>query len=336
MNDRVKKLLRSYMGYMAVFVVCAAYISTAFVTIDQSGKSVARIIADGTMSFLAGVLINNIFTTQGIMNGSKEPQVLATDKLHNETVTRIYPFMDRLEDWCDQKNVEALRRARTQYLSRVGMRYSDYFDKDGFPKDFIHKDPQKLREKWAEYIRYQRYRHAIGMKITRISAGILISDTGDADDTYFMGRSKPKYLNVTARADVRTKLLTATVFGYYSASLIADFSVAAVIWILLQVCFFIAMGVIKLQQSVVYVTDEYRGRMIKKIDVLEQFEISMKQEESNGKHKDQLPNPEYEQLGSARSVLSGNAEPTQSEPFAGAAEGERIVSDGAEVPADPK
>ena len=38
------------------------------------------------------------------------------------------------------------------------------------------------------------------------------------------------------------------------------------------------MGILRMQSSELYVTDEYRGRVIKKIDVLEQFEIELKKE----------------------------------------------------------
>ena len=69
MNDKLRDFFRNYAGYLAVSLVCIAYIATAFVTIEQSGKNVGQIIADGVMSFLMGILINRIFDTQGLMTG---------------------------------------------------------------------------------------------------------------------------------------------------------------------------------------------------------------------------------------------------------------------------
>ena len=44
------------------------------------------------------------------------------------------------------------------------------------------------------------------------------------------------------------------------------------------------MGVVKMYQSFIFVTDEYRGRIVKKIDTLQLFEIYIQKEETqNGK-----------------------------------------------------
>ena len=222
------------------------------------------------------------------MNGDREEKVQRTVFLHNQIVDRVSSYMDQLDDWCEMKNAEALKRARRQYLSRYAMRYDTYFEEDGTAKAFEHKVKfANRRERRQEFLRYRRYYHAVNIKLTRISSGLLISDAGQDGDPFSMGRSKPEYVKASAQNDTVTKILTALLFGYYGVSLIQDFSYANLIWTVLQVGIFLLMGVIKMQQSFLFVTDEYRGRIIKKIDILQLFEIWIKQEENqNGSKKE--------------------------------------------------
>ena len=283
MGEKLRDLFRLYIGYLAVALVSVAYIATAFITVGTSEKSFWQILADGFLTFLLGILINRIFDMQGMMTGDRDERVLRTALLHNETVDRVAPYMDRLEDWCEERNREALRKVRKNILVRHGMRYDDYFDADGYAKDFVFKETYKNRkERRMDMRRFRCYQKAVFLKLTQLSAGMLISDGGRPDDPYFMGRTKPEYAKTTLKQDVVAKILTAALFGYFGVSLLQDFSIANLIWTVLQVGMFLVMGVIKMQQSTLFVTDEYRGRIIKKIDVLQLFEISTKEEKSDG------------------------------------------------------
>ena len=290
MGDKLKDFMRGYIGYLAVAIICAAYIATAFVQIEATGKTTERVVADGMLYFILGILINRIFDAQGLMIGARDERVYETMKLHNEIVDRIYPFMNRLDDWCEERNNIAIKRVRRNYLSRHGMRYSDYFDEEGTATEFEFTKDTGIRRKIREYIKYRRFRHATKIKLTQITAGLLISDAGEADDPFSMGRSKPEYIKAATKKDIIIKSLTAMLFGYFGVSLITDFSWANLIWVALQSGILIGMGVFSMQTSIIYVTDEYRGRIIKKIDLLEQFETSIKEEEQ--KHDNSHQNKE--------------------------------------------
>jgi hypothetical protein len=275
-NERIKDFFRNNLGFFAVGFVALSYVATSFITIEESGKSVWQIIADGTVVFILGILINRIFEVQGIVQGDRDPRVRKTSELHGEIVEQISSHMNELDDWCEQKNEEALLRIRRRYLAAHGMRYDQFFDEDGIAKPYPFKSRYvSRRERWHDAWQYRRYRRAVTMKLTRLTASLLISDGGDADDPYYMGRSKVEYEKSTFKGDVITKTATALLFGYYGVSMIQNFSWANLIWMILQVGIFLVMGVVKLQQAQLYVTDEYRARIIKKIDVLEMFANDM-------------------------------------------------------------
>ncbi len=283
--ERIKHVFRSYFGYLAVTLVSLTYVAASFITVSATGKSVGEIIADGVIAFLVGMLINRMFETQGVINGDADERVILANSRHANMVDSVAPYLDVLDDWCDVKNAEALARARRQYLSRYGMRYRDYFEADGTPippkksvyRGFLAhlKHRKEIREEGRRLYRFER---ALHLKLSKLSAGILISDSGTPADPYFLGRSKREYSSESARRDVWSKLSTAFLFGYYGVQLITGFSVADLIWTVLQLSFFLLMGAIKMEQSYLFVTDEYRSRVNKKTDILQMFRLYLGKE----------------------------------------------------------
>ena len=279
--EKIKDAVQSNFGYIAVVIVSATYIATSFITITESGKSIPRIIADGLLAFIVGVLLNRMFELQGLINGDADVRVKASVKRHSETVEAVAPHLDELDEWCEMKNAEALARARRTYLSHHGMRYKDYFTEDGIPIPFIPAPCKTRKEKRADWVRKKHFEHAVNIKLTRLSAGILISDTGDPNDPYFLGRSKMEYGKQSARSDVASKTILAALFGYFGVSILQDFSVAGLIWTILQLAVFLLMGAIKMEQSFMYVTDEYRSRISKKTDILQMFQAHQRKEKDD-------------------------------------------------------
>lgn len=197
-----------------------------------------------------------------------------TIRLHGEAVVRVSPYLDRLDKWCEEKNREALKMQRTKILASEGMRYDDYFDEKGGAKLFVvNKD--RLKDKFLrgdEIKRLRCFRKALRLKLTPLTASGLTSEGGKKQDPYYLGRTKSQYERGATISDVITKVIIACLFGYYGAELVQDFSYADLIWKALQIGIFFITGVIKMYQSYMFVVDEYRGRIVKKIDNLQMFE----------------------------------------------------------------
>lgn len=274
MGEKARDFLKKNIGYMIVGLVSAIYIATSVITMGKTGKTIGEIMADGAIVLFLGVFINRIFDLQGMMNGEREERVQDTIRMHGEAVVRISPYLDRLDGWCDEKNAEALKMQRTKILAGEGMRYDDYFDERGGAKTFVvNKD--RLKDKYLrgdEIKRLRCYRKALRLKLTPLTASGLTSEGGKKQDPYYLGRTKSQYERGATISDVITKVIIACLFGYYGAELVQDFSYADLIWKALQIGIFFITGVIKMYQSYMFVVDEYRGRIIKKIDNLQKFE----------------------------------------------------------------
>ena len=274
MGEKARDFLKKNIGYMVVGLVSAIYIATSVITMGKTGKTIGEIMADGAIVLFLGVFINRIFDLQGMMNGEREERVQDTIRMHGEAVVRISPYLDRLDGWCDEKNAEALKMQRTKILAGEGMRYDDYFDERGGAKTFVvNKD--RLKDKFLrgdEIKRLRCFRKALRLKLTPLTASGLTSEGGKKQDPYYLGRTKSQYERGATISDVITKVIIACLFGYYGAELVQDFSYADLIWKALQIGIFFITGVIKMYQSYMFVVDEYRGRIVKKIDNLQMFE----------------------------------------------------------------
>lgn len=273
MNEKIKELMKNAAGYGVILLISLGYIATAFITIEKSGKSVGRIIADGIVIFLIGIVINRAYELQGITEGDGNALVQSAVEHHVEMVDRVAPHIDKLDDWCDRKNREAMRAQRVRILAENGLRYDDYFDEDGMTREFVvneaHLKNRYMRKFELKRIRY--YYKALSLRLTPLTSGVLTSEGGRYWDPYYLGRSKPEYTKDSSRSDVITKILLSALFGYFGIALLADWSIATLIWKTLQVAVFLVMGSLKKTKSYQYVTDEFRGRLTKKSNILQMF-----------------------------------------------------------------
>lgn len=290
MGEKVKDYIKQNIGYVVVFFVCVIYILTAFLQIDKTGKTVTRIIADGALCFFLGIFINRIFDLQGIMKGDREESVKSTVTEHSKIVMRISPHIEELDKWCEEENARNYKVQRTKILARVGLKYETCFDEDGVAVPFI-VDKEKMKDKTlrkTEIKKLRGYHKAANLKLTAISSGELTSEGGKQQDPFYFGRTKAQYETQKGLSDILSKFGTAIIFGVYGVELIKDFSYAYLIWTVLQVAIFLVTGVTKMLQSYLFVTNEYKGRIWKKIDNLQKFDnyiASMQKNNETGESK---------------------------------------------------
>lgn len=275
MNERVKEFLKNIAGYGIILLISLAYVATAFLSLERSGKSLWQIAVDGALVFVVGVLMNRAFEFQGLMEGECDEELKREELYHSRQVDRIAPVIDRLEEWCSLKNREALKIQRTRILAERGMRYADYFDEDGMTRLFevnrTYMENRYLRK--IEKMRIRCYRKALSLHLTPLSASTLTGESSRYWDPYFLGRSKSEYAKESGRSDVLCKIFLSLAFGYFGVSLIADWSLANLIWKIFQMAVFLVMGNQKQLRSRSFVTGEFKGRIIKKRKYLEMFSV---------------------------------------------------------------
>ena len=277
-------------GYVVVVLISLVYVASSLINISKSGKTVYEIIGAGVLSLIVGIMINGVFRSMGVRRGDEDERTVATNALHAKTVDEIAPHIDKLDDFCERENKRAIREIRTRILAREGMKYSDYFDEEGAAlydeykskksetlcsahseRHFLHRVHH--REDAQEIARKRAYYKALRVKLKPLVSSNLTSDGVKANNPFDFGRSKKEYTTQRSASDATIKVMMAIIFGYFGVSLASEVNVASIIWNALQIVLYVTGGVIQMYSSYMWVVDDYRGSVIKKIDYLQKFKI---------------------------------------------------------------
>ena len=101
-----------------------------------------------------------------------------------------------------------------------------------------------------ERARARSYKKALRVKLKPLLSSNLTSDGVKANAPFDFGKSKREYTTRRSASDAVIKVLMAVIFGYFGVSLASEVNVAS---------------------SFMWVVDDYRGSVIKKIDYLQKF-----------------------------------------------------------------
>lgn len=272
--EKTKDFLRLNLFFIVVALACVVYVIRGLVNIVETGKSVAEIIADGSLSAIFGFFISKLLSLQGLAKGELDERVLKTNKLHSQKVEEISERICLLDQWCERKNCEALKSAQAKILANAGISYSEFQEgrykiitRDGF--DIVLEEELPKNKKRA-------VKKARRVKLTPLTSSVLTSDGGKREDPYNFGQDKKGYSRRRDERQLISKIICGLLFGYYGVTMITDFSWSDLIWTAIQVTIFLVMGMIAYLQAFFFVVDEYRHRVIKKIDNLEKFENEVK------------------------------------------------------------
>lgn len=256
-GDKIKAFVTRNAGYIMAFLVAVAYIATSLITIDETGKSVIKIIGEGAIAFCVGMFFTAIFSLQGIMQGHNDPRVIDAHKKHHNKVMEVAPCVDKLDEWCEKKTAEALKKERTRILASCSMRYVDYFDEDGLAKPYEEKVTDAKQAK----ARRRCYEKAVRCKITPLTANMLTGGRSRTQDPFNFGPDIDEYEKTTLKRDAISKVGLGVIFGYYTVSFLMGLSVSDLIWKIFQVCLFCGSGIIQKQKSFLFMTDGFCKRL---------------------------------------------------------------------------
>lgn len=267
MSEKIKEFIEGSLGYLAAALVAVAYVATGLLVPGLNDRALVDIVRDGAVGFVLGVALNFCLNLQGILKGKRSDVLAKTVQAYGAAVTDIEPYIHRLDGWCEQENAKALRRERTRILAAAALRYNDCFDDDGNPLDV---DFSACREEVREE-RCVALKKAIKLQLTPLSAASLTAEGGKAGDPHYFGETVEEYELRTNLRDAVSKLLIAAAFGYFGVEMVLSFDVGALIWRCLYVTLLLALGTVKMLRSYLFITDTYRGNIIKKINYLQSF-----------------------------------------------------------------
>ena len=289
------EMLYKNAGYLAVLLISLAYVISSLVTISKTGKSAIEIIGTSILSFIVGTLITSAFRSIGVRKGDESEIMISTNKFHDKTVEEITPYINRLDEYCEEENVQALKKIRTKILAKAGLKYDDCFDKNGVALEITidcenessqQNVSRKKKRETKKKIRRKKnaYNKAMHLKLKPLLSSNLTSDGVNADNPFDFGSSKKTYTAQKNITGTFSRVLTAIIVGYFSVSFATNIDYATLIWNSLQIVMYIVGGVIQMYASYNWIVDDYRQSIIKKIDYLQKFKIWAEREKGEKQH----------------------------------------------------
>jgi hypothetical protein len=218
---------------------------------------------------VVGSLINGSLRSVGVRRGEENEKMIETQKNHAEVLCQVSPHLDKLEEFCDSENKNAIKKIRIKILAAVGLKYNDCFDENGVCKELLLTQDRKNRRKNRKIMR--AYRKAVNLKIKELTVDALTFECGNTDNPFDFGKSKREFSKSKNAIDIITRVIMAVIFGYFGVTLVSEINFATVIWNALQIVMYITSGVVGMYSTYMWIVDDYRQGILKKIEYLNRF-----------------------------------------------------------------
>lgn len=256
-------------GYYCVGLISLIYIAGSLILISKTGKSIYEIIGTGFISMVVGSLINGSLRSVGVRRGEENEKMIEAQKNHAEVLCQVSPHLDKLEEFCDIENKNAIKKIRIKILAAAGLKYNDCFDENGVCKELLLTQDRKNRRKNRKIMR--AYRKAVNLKIKELTVDALTFEWGNTDNPFDFGKSKREFSKSKNATDIITRVIMAIIFGYFGVTLVSEINFATIIWNALQIVMYITSGVVGMYSTYMWIVDDYRQGILKKIEYLNRF-----------------------------------------------------------------
>lgn len=263
-------------GYYCVGLISLIYIAGSLILISKTGKSIYEIIGTGFISMVVGSLINGSLRSVGVRRGEENEKMIEAQKNHAEVLCQVSPHLDKLEEFCDIENKNAIKKIRIKILAAAGLKYNDCFDENGVCKELLLTQDRKNRRKNRKIMR--AYRKAVNLKIKELTVDALTFEWGNTDNPFDFGKSKREFSKSKNATDIITRVIMAIIFGYFGVTLVSEINFATIIWNALQIVMYITSGVVGMYSTYMWIVDDYRQGILKKIEYLNRFIASRSNE----------------------------------------------------------
>jgi hypothetical protein len=283
-GDKLRVFFMRYIGFAGVAIVCVVYVWSAFVDLEETGKSVRAIILDGSAAFVGGICMQNLFLTLARIHGHREQRVMEAEEAHANAVTDVMESggMEELNNWCQEENIKNKKNQRIRILADAGLSYDQCFNEDGTPKNFSPRFAP-----WGEILtrgirmwlltrriaskQAAAFRKAVFIRLTELSAGVLTGGGRKSNDPFYMGRDEGEYQKQKTISGAVSKLGTGIVFGYYCMDVLVNFSLPVLLGRLGETLWLLVLGILTFIGAMMYMTGEFRERLLAMASHLKRF-----------------------------------------------------------------
>lgn len=257
-EDKVAQWIKKNATNFALIFVIGIFMFYDLVTFGYSGKVWYEILADGSVYMLVAVLITNIMGKKGILSGLDSEKLINTKKLYATRVEDSTPNLDRLDNYCEFKNANELKRMQTKILRHARIKYENFIKED-FDTTLLTKKQLKI------------YNKALHIKIRELTPEYILSEDSDRFEKGKADLSIRQYELSQNASTLVSKILFSVIFGVFSLYPKEGFNVAWLISSGVKVALWLGMSIMQYYNNYNFITTTYRSGLVRKVNWLEEF-----------------------------------------------------------------
>lgn len=263
MENKTKHKIKTIFADIIVIILGLSYIFYRVLTLELKELDPIIVTFDGVFCIAVGVSIKQVLSEIGLIKGYETNEYKEEDEKHKNACNESIEFIDKVDRYEEEEIANRKLKYRKAQLQSARLKYDYFFTEDGEIKDVIitplYKVKKKLKKKLYEPAENEfvldRYQRKVLKKCYKVKIKILnLFSEYSKDTSNFSDRE-------TTDKEQRTKtlgknLLTAMVFALADIYIVArfvEFDVGAVIFATVQVCGFIAIGLIQMYQNINFV-----------------------------------------------------------------------------------
>ena len=262
LKENPKKYIKGLAMDLIVVLVAIAYVLYQMVSLEVSVANPLILIAEAFMGIICGVTIKQALGENGFSKGYNSVVWQEEEEKYNNACNTANPYMERVENFYFCQEIEKRRNYRRQNLQAARMKYSEWFDKNGY---YIgtqeNYDKLDRRQKW------------VLRKCTRVKIYVL-----NLFSEYAIGTeqdTKKEMTDKRQRTRNATKnTLSATIIaaiGVYFVPMFDKWSWANLISSTMQVSLWIIFGILQLYTNYNYVVKDKVAILRKKKELISRF-----------------------------------------------------------------
>ena len=260
-QDKAGEFFKNHIIDLAIFVAISAYMFKALASVEILQKDLWEVILETGLFTAVGLIIKFLMMKRGIMMGLKDANFMATMQSYGEQLVKISNKIEYLGAFCEELNEENMRQAQKDLLLNFGFSLEQYQGKAPV-EEWEKEDLEKCRKQMKK------------LKVYKIKKQVLTSESGEkkSKKQYSMGKTIPSFETKATRHSIVWVIVLGLFTTYVGFNFVDGITLGTVVSAVIQGAVMLILGVWSLWNGYVFITQDFRNRIIMKTNYLNEFD----------------------------------------------------------------
>ena len=274
--EGVKKYVYDVITIIILIAIIAASLHVfGFAKLNEL-DDLSTFLMDWLPYFAAAIMLNTNLYQKGLHVGKSVVTYIQAVAAYSATANKLTgKQLERLQDFCDDYNANALRRIQTEILKTEGISY-ERFDTDSVKDGVTRKALKSLSKKELDELCGVNIRKVVckakNVKLKGINVNILLSSL-DIKDPTNIGKTESQLSKSAAMASTFTYLFSTCLMSFIIINDLSNWGWANLIVVIFKVAFLLGKTLLSYFKGYRAATVNLVAHLARKTDILKEFGV---------------------------------------------------------------